>query len=201
MDGPMGQIPAVLVNIKEMGARRESTKLWCYVFWDIPICLCLSTGYPIPMNYRYFSAIFGLCLIFRHIYARVSSRFLQPLPIRGWWPSRWSTPGLCNTCVDAVVRGPKRPQISYEVWWHLLIEASTMVLLKQVFGRIWNCPYDGVWFMHSLVRKCTRDMLLKQSKCQNFLVGMSWSISPEGVGLWHFFLQPIIVALPASPSI
>ena len=32
MDGPMGQIPAVLVNIKEMGARRESTKLWCYVF-------------------------------------------------------------------------------------------------------------------------------------------------------------------------
>lgn len=74
-------------------------------------------------------------------------------------------------------------------WWHLLIEASTMVLLKQVFGRIWNCPGDGVWFMHSLVRKCTRDMLLKQNKCQNFLVGMSWNISPEGVGLWHFLFN------------
>jgi hypothetical protein len=158
--------------------------------------------YRVP-NSNELSPFFGNIWAMPHFQAHLctSSRFLQPLPIRGWWPSPWSTPGLCNTCVDAVVRGPKRPQISYEVWWHLLIEASSMVLLKQVFGRIWNCPDDGVWFMHSLVRKCTRDMLLKQNKCRNFLVGMSWNISPEGVGLWHVFLQPIIVALLASPSI
>ena len=130
---------------------------------------------PIRMNYQlshffYTLAIFGVCPTFRHILAGFSqtpsdswmmalqvknARSLQYLRRRG------------GSGAQAISKGPADRSMKHG-------------FAKPGFRPVWNCPDDGVWFMHSLVRNFSRGMLLKQNKGRDFLVRMLRSISPKG---------------------